>query len=114
MWAQKDSNLRSRKTADLQSAHVGRLWNVPKSQNSKASIIISITDDRLPTSAFLLSHLPESNQRPTDYKSVALPSELKWLYAKNLSFFTKGIAKVGNKIVFTNYFLRFFLNTLTT
>ena len=25
------------------------------------------------------SHLPESNQRPTDYKSVALPSELKWL-----------------------------------
>jgi hypothetical protein len=23
--------------------------------------------------------LPESNQRPTDYKSVALPSELKWL-----------------------------------
>lgn len=29
MWAQKDSNLRSLKTADLQSAHVGRLWNVP-------------------------------------------------------------------------------------
>jgi hypothetical protein len=26
-----------------------------------------------------LSHLPESNQRPTDYKSVALPAELKWL-----------------------------------
>ena len=25
-----------------------------------------------------LSHLPESNQRPTDYKSVALPAELKW------------------------------------
>src|SRR5262245_2550381 len=24
------------------------------------------------------SHLSESNQRPTDYKSVALPSELKW------------------------------------
>ena len=29
LWAQEDSNLRSRKTADLQSAHVGRLWNVP-------------------------------------------------------------------------------------
>ena len=26
----------------------------------------------------LLSHLSESNQRPTDYKSVALPTELKW------------------------------------
>ena len=25
-----------------------------------------------------LSHLSESNQRPTDYKSVALPAELKW------------------------------------
>jgi hypothetical protein len=24
------------------------------------------------------SHLSESNQRPTDYKSVALPAELKW------------------------------------
>ena len=27
-----------------------------------------------------LSHLSESNQRPTDYKSVALPAELKWLF----------------------------------
>ncbi len=27
----------------------------------------------------LQSHLSESNQRPTDYKSVALPAELKWL-----------------------------------
>src|SRR6266446_6032138 len=26
----------------------------------------------------LPSHLSESNQRPTDYKSVALPAELKW------------------------------------
>ena len=25
------------------------------------------------------SHLPESNWRPTDYKSVALPAELRWL-----------------------------------
>jgi hypothetical protein len=27
-----------------------------------------------------LSPLPESNQRPTDYKSVALPAELRRLY----------------------------------
>jgi hypothetical protein len=30
---------------------------------------------------FYRSHLSESNQRPTDYKSVALPAELKWLIA---------------------------------
>ena len=29
-------------------------------------------------SELILSHLSESNQRPTDYKSVALPAELKW------------------------------------
>jgi hypothetical protein len=27
-----------------------------------------------------LSHLPESNWRPTDYKSVALPAELRWRF----------------------------------
>lgn len=26
-----------------------------------------------------LSHLPDSNQRPADYKSAALPTELRWL-----------------------------------
>ena len=36
------------------------LWNLPK--------------------IYLLSHLSESNQRPTDYKSVALPAELKWRF----------------------------------
>ena len=30
-----------------------------------------------------LSHLSESNQRPTDYKSVALPTELKWRMESN-------------------------------
>ena len=29
---------------------------------------------------FFKSHLSESNQRPTDYKSVALPAELKWRF----------------------------------
>jgi hypothetical protein len=29
---------------------------------------------------FFESPLPESNQRPTDYKSVALPAELRRLY----------------------------------
>ena len=29
----------------------------------------------------VLSHLPESNWRPTDYKSVALPAELRWQFS---------------------------------
>jgi hypothetical protein len=28
--------------------------------------------------ALFLSHLSDSNQRPADYKSAALPTELKW------------------------------------
>ena len=32
-----------------------------------------------------LSHLPESNWRPTDYKSVALPAELRWRLSHPLS-----------------------------
>ena len=34
------------------------------------------------------SHLSESNQRPTDYKSVALPAELKW-HLKMPAFFLR-------------------------
>ena len=30
-------------------------------------------------SLLILSHLSDSNQRPADYKSAALPTELKWL-----------------------------------
>ena len=51
-----DSNHRTPKRTDLQSVAVGHLATCPTFQ----------------------SHLPESNQRPTDYKSVALPAELKW------------------------------------
>src|SRR5579871_2571608 len=51
-WARMDSNHRTPKRTDLQSVAVGYLANQ--------------------------SHLSESNQRPTDYKSVALPAELKW------------------------------------
>jgi hypothetical protein len=35
-----------------------------------------------------MSHLSGSNQRPTDYKSVALPAELKW-HVKERFFYTK-------------------------
>ena len=60
LWAGVDSNHRTRKRTDLQSVAVGHLATCP-----------------------MLSHLSESNQRPTDYKSVALPAELKWHLLKN-------------------------------
>ena len=49
-WAQMDSNHRSRKTADLQSAPFGRSGIRPQKK----------------------SLLSDSNQRPRDYKSRAL------------------------------------------
>ncbi len=67
VWAEKDSNLRSRKTADLQSAPVGRLGICPVFFGK--GIVTCLSEKK--------SRLPESNQRPTDYKSVALPAELK-------------------------------------
>ncbi len=63
-----DSNHRTRKRADLQSAAVGHLATYPLLQ------IIHYYISNLQN----LSHLPESNWRPTDYKSVALPTELRW------------------------------------
>ena len=56
-----DSNHRRHSPADLQSAPFGR---------SGISPCFRISNAR--------SHLSESNQRPTDYKSVALPAELRW------------------------------------
>ncbi len=73
-WGEKDSNLRSRKTTDLQSVPVGRFGISP---NIKEQRLLRYKTP--PKVHCKLSHLPESNQRPTDYKSVALPAELKWL-----------------------------------
>ena len=41
----------------------------------------------------LWSHPPESNRRPTDYESVALPTELGWLIQSNqgLSRILRGV-----------------------
>ena len=62
LWARMDSNHRTPKRTDLQSVAVGHLATCPLSK----------------------SHLSESNQRPTDYKSVALPAELKWHFHARL------------------------------
>ena len=63
MWGDKDSNLGTRKRTDLQSVVVGHLTISPK------TVIITYKEH-------LRSRRRESNPRPTDYKSVALPAEL--------------------------------------
>ena len=73
VWAGEESNLWSRKTADLQSAPFGHSGTCPFKNKCKSKH----------ATWNLLSHLSESNQRPTDYKSVALPTELKWLIIFN-------------------------------
>ena len=61
MWAKMDSNHRSRKTADLQSAPFGHSGICPTYfQRTTAS------------QHLFLSLLSDSNQRPRDYKSRAL------------------------------------------
>ena len=52
LWGEQDSNLRSHKTAELQSAPVGRFGISPK----------------------IKSRWRDSNPRPADYKSAALAS----------------------------------------
>ena len=59
LWARMDSNHRTPKRTDLQSVVVGHLTTCPDFQ--------------------LMSQRRDSNPRPTDYKSVALPTELRWL-----------------------------------
>ena len=61
LWAKMDSNHRSRKTADLQSAPFGHSGICPTYfQRTTAS------------QHLFLSLLSDSNQRPRDYKSRAL------------------------------------------
>ena len=105
MWARMDSNHRTPKRTDLQSVAVGHLATCPflirvsnpkftwilfktlgfgispghLSESPPACLVGQGTKDPLFISeSRSWSHLSESNQRPTDYKSVALPAELKW------------------------------------
>ena len=68
LWVEKDSNLRTRERTDLQSVAFSHSAICP----------FFIIDNWKQSIAIKPSHLSESNQRPTDYKSVALPAELKW------------------------------------
>ncbi len=81
VWAGEDSNLWSRKTADLQSAPFGRSGTCPCCRNFTCLF-------SLHTWTWKIIYLPlkqkksqrrDSNPRPADYKSAALPAELLWL-----------------------------------
>ena len=60
------------------SAHI----SIKKFNQSYSSNFIFLT---------FLSHLSESNQRPADYKSAALPTELKWLITFLQAFLSQSI-----------------------
>ena len=74
LWARMDSNHRTPKRTDLQSVAVGHLATCPDIEISFRFFYST------KQSSAVRSHLSESNQRPTDYKSVALPAELKWRF----------------------------------
>lgn len=71
-WGEKDSNLRSSRNG-FTVRPIWPLWNLPKMFRHCKNYANDFQN------TYTKSHLPESNQRPTDYKSVALPAELKWL-----------------------------------
>jgi hypothetical protein len=94
MWGEEDSNLRSRKTTDLQSAPFGRSGISPYNG----------------------SRWTDSNRRPADYKSAALPTELhrpeiknyKELHVvvlkKTVLFLKKGLQKYYCIFNYQNFF----------
>ena len=101
LWAVKDSNLRSRKTAELQSAPVGHFGNCPKlfflffnSQfimhncSTPGYYALWILHYEL-----FLSLLSDSNQRPRDYKSRALAN-----WAKEAKYFLSALYRVKSRL----------------
>ncbi len=75
-WAEQDSNLRTRERTDLQSVAFNHSAICPKFKSQRR----------------------DSNPRPADYKSAALPTELLWLALflkknKNNPFFRDGKGK---------------------
>ena len=74
-WWGEDSNLRSRKTSDLQSDPVGRLGTPPQGRRY---------DNTLEAIRQKKSRRRDSNPRQADYKSATLPSELRRLLKSNI------------------------------
>ena len=78
LWAEKDSNLRTPKRTDLQSVAFNHSAIYPVISNFRKPFYCYLIIFGNNYTWNCMSHLSESNQRPTDYKSVALPAELKW------------------------------------
>ena len=74
-WWGEDSNLRSRKTSDLQSDPVGRLGTPPLGRRY---------DNTPDASRQKKSRRRNSNPRQADYKSATLPSELRRRLKSNI------------------------------
>src|SRR6185312_4904559 len=84
-WARMDSNHRTPKRTDLQSVAVGHLATCPAMfRGIPRRIFSQRTTAASPNflkrlSPFPVSQRRDSNPRPADYKSAALPTELLWL-----------------------------------
>ncbi len=81
-WAVRDSNPRRPKSADLQSAAIDHSANYPLNKYQVLGRMYKVFPYIIHTTLYiiplLLSHLSDSNRRPTVYKTVALPTELRW------------------------------------
>ncbi len=75
MWRGKDSNLRSRLATDLQSVPFDHSGTPP--ENQKASGSNEFAGKPLSPAFTHASWRRDSNPRPADYKSAALPTELR-------------------------------------
>ena len=86
LWAGRDLNPRRPKPADLQSAAIDHSATYPTKSNTLSfSLSMSHSNLFLRTCPYsghflfsLMSHLSDSDRRPTVYKTVALPTELRW------------------------------------
>ena len=110
-----DSNHRSRKTTDLQSAPFDRSGNLPIFSSSTLESLFLLICEPCPL-LVLLSLLSDSNQRPRDYKSRALANWAKeaFLSSRSLFRFTtcwKTAAKVRLFFELPKFFRTFFSNS---
>ena len=73
--------------AEAMADNVGKDgFEPPNSEEDRFTVCCRWPLGYLPGKLIYQSHLSESNQRPTDYKSVALPAELKWHYSYRTYF----------------------------
>ena len=97
-WGEKDSNLRTPKRTDLQSGAVGHLATSP--YLLKILLLKNASRRR------------DSNPRPADYKSAALPAELLRLFLfclvhqSLMTYPSKKVCKCRKEIIPTKQFLQ--------